>query len=476
MDSRQVNGIKKKLKDDYNFIKNDGNILNNISINLLLENDNNYEKTIEFIDTLSKKDIQNRMQKIINDLETAGEISTLIKETIKKDNTKLDNLKKSIEELENQYNKLGDNKTKLEKSIKDLQNNLQRTENEIASKIKSKQEKQDNQMSLLQNEITEKEIELTVIKNTMDSIFQNTYENEFDYEECDYIKKEPIIHLDVDKALQKIYGITKDDLVLSYEYEYSPAINAGYHGICSLKKTLVQLNFPINYILFKDEYIIKVYLINHNDINVGVEYQTYNKHKKSYSFMYLSNYGRFICSEKIFFNDRRVEWTYCMGGSNHRTFSIIKNGIDIINNGNYEIVSETIENFDSTPNNYNYCKARYIWPNQNITPPLSILPKLTYRMPRIFLDVIDAFHTQNNDMMQECCKTYLSITRTKGTEKEIIDSIELNKIIKEKDTLITEKDNLIKEKDTLIEEKNNEIEKMKLEIAKLKSALLVFTN
>ena len=127
--------------------------------------------------------------------------------------------------------------------------------------------------------------------------------------------------------------------------------------------------------------------------------------------------------------------------------------------------------------NYNYCytKVLYRQPNQNITPP-SILPKLTYRMPRIFLDVIDAFHTQNNDMMQECCKTYLSITRTKGTEKEIIDNIEFNKIIKEKDTLITEKDALIKEKDTLIEEKNNEIEKMKLEIAKLKSALLVFTN
>ena len=52
MDSRQINGIKKKLKEDYNFIKNDGNILNNMSINLLTKNYNDYQKTIEFMDTL----------------------------------------------------------------------------------------------------------------------------------------------------------------------------------------------------------------------------------------------------------------------------------------------------------------------------------------------------------------------------------------------------------------------------------------
>ena len=85
MDTTHINNIKKKLKEDYNFIKNDGDILTNIARDLLTENDNDYQKTIEFIDTLSKKDIQNRMQKIMNDLETAGEISSLVKETIKKE-------------------------------------------------------------------------------------------------------------------------------------------------------------------------------------------------------------------------------------------------------------------------------------------------------------------------------------------------------------------------------------------------------
>jgi hypothetical protein len=97
-------------------------------------------------------------------------------------------------------------------------------------------------------------------------------------------------------------------------------------------------------------------------------------------------------------------------------------------------------------------------------------------MPRLFLDVIDAFHTQNNDLMQECCKKYLSIARAKGTEKDIIDNIEYDRTIQTKDTIISEKDLMIKTQNEIIEKQKEEIEKMKLEITKLKSALLVFTN
>jgi hypothetical protein len=92
-------------------------------------------------------------------------------------------------------------------------------------------------------------------------------------------------------------------------------------------------------------------------------------------------------------------------------------------------------------------------------------------MPRIFLDVIDAFHTQDTDMIQECCKKYLSITRTKGTDEQIINTIEYEKIIKDKDTIIGKKDKIIEDNKKCIVEQNNEIEKLKLEINKLKSAL-----
>ena len=108
--------------------------------------------------------------------------------------------------------------------------------------------------------------------------------------------------------------------------------------------------------------------------------------------------------------------------------------------------------------------------------PLNIAPKLNYRMPRIFLDVIDAFHTQNNDLMQECCKKYLAITRTKGNNEQIIDNIEFDRIIHDKELLIVKKDKIIENNNKHIEEQNNEIEKMKHEIAKLKSALAVFAS
>jgi len=55
MSTENIIKIKAKLKEDYNFIKHDGNILTNIAINLLIENDNDYQKIFDFMDTLTKK-------------------------------------------------------------------------------------------------------------------------------------------------------------------------------------------------------------------------------------------------------------------------------------------------------------------------------------------------------------------------------------------------------------------------------------
>ena len=101
MSAENILKIKTKLKEDYNFIKNDGNILINIAKNLLIEND--LQKTFDFMDTLTKRDIQNRMQKIMNDLETAGEISTMMRANIiantKIETDKLETIKTNIEQL-----------------------------------------------------------------------------------------------------------------------------------------------------------------------------------------------------------------------------------------------------------------------------------------------------------------------------------------------------------------------------------------
>ena len=72
-------------------------------------------------------------------------------------------------------------------------------------------------------------------------------------------------------------------------------------------------------------------------------------------------------------------------------------------------------------------------------------------MPKIFIDVIDAFHTQNTDLMQSCCKKYLeTLNKTKSCDK------------------ITEKDEIIKDQKEQLLQKDKEIERLKLEIEEIK--------
>ena len=72
-------------------------------------------------------------------------------------------------------------------------------------------------------------------------------------------------------------------------------------------------------------------------------------------------------------------------------------------------------------------------------------------MPKLFLDVIDAFQTQNTDLMQLCCKTYLEISRESKVKDSIMKDIQIKNIIKEKDDEIKTKDDEIKNKNLEIE-------------------------
>ena len=280
--------IKTKLKEDYNFIKNDGNILTNIAKNLLIENDNDYQKTLKFIETLSKKNIQDRMWEITQELETAGEISNLIKETIKKDKTESDNLKLEIDGFKN--------------TIFELEN---------------------------------LKLELDDIKITYDKFYSNGYDNEFKYDKCDYIKKYPVMHLDVDKILTdlemkkcNIYNITKDMLLSCNKYK---------------EQIKIKLNYPIDISLQNNEKIIKVYIIK--DVN----YNTYNneinirKRNNIYSdkipdtlyskinIIYLSNYGRIIKSNDLLLSNeiKKLVCSFPGGGGSSGNVKYIKSNRDI---------------------------------------------------------------------------------------------------------------------------------------------------
>jgi len=421
------------------------------------------------------------MWEITQELETAGEISNLIKETIKKDKTESDNLKLEIDGVINKIFELEETVSSLEDEINDLENDKEDLEKTFETKNKELITCFETQKNKFQSDvdvlITTKDrlqSEITEIQDTINTVFsKGIYEDEFEYTECDYIVKKPIIHLDVDKALTKIHNIIKDEIILDilYEEEYEKDKSYYYpYGIPHIGgyQQYKHLNFPINIKFENDkEYIIKVYLINSKEKTTNLDYN--NQFIKTYFIMYLTNYGRFFKSNNIYF-------VFKHNGDpiNQRFYKIFANSIINIENLQLFNYSFVIRNNSTSNINNNYvpilrkCKI-------NIEEPLN-LPKFTYRMPRIFLDVIDAFHTQNNDLMQECCKQYLSITRTKGTDEQIIDNIEFDRIIRDKDLIITEKDKIIENNNKHIEEQNNEIEKMKQEIAKLKSALSVFVS
>jgi hypothetical protein len=98
-------------------------------------------------------------------------------------------------------------------------------------------------------------------------------------------------------------------------------------------------------------------------------------------------------------------------------------------------------------------------------------PKLNYRIPRLFIDVIDAFHTQNTDLMQEYCKKYLDITRESKIKDSILKDLELNNKLKEKDDIIKLKDIELEDKNKIIISQQEEINKLKEELMKFKKSL-----
>lgn len=443
MSTENILKIKIKLKEDYNFIKNDGNILINIAKNLLIENDNDLQKTFDFMDTLTKRDIQNRMQKIMNELETAGEISIMmreyVKENIKNETDKLEKMKKTIETLEKKNNELEETVSSLEDEINDLETDkedLEKTFDTQKNKLKT-------EVDVLITTKDSLHAKLTEITDTINTVFsKGIYEDEFEYEECNYIIKEPVIHLKTKITIKDI-----------------------------------SLNFPILEKLQDYEYIIKYYYLNTDSPDKNSDSRNFSSRyncDKHVFILYITNYGRLIKSDIAHFNIQQIDLgNSCMGGHRGYYYDLCLNPITNVNV--YELVSYWKTTFVDYNQNNAWGKSQI---NDKTIKPYKLIeaPKFTYRMPRIFLDVIDAFHTQNNDLMQECCKKYLSITRTKGTDEQIIDNIEFNRIIKDKETIIIEKDNVIETMNKRIEEQNSEIEKMKLEIAKLKSALTVFTS
>ena len=304
--------------------------------------------------------------------------------------------------------------------------------------------------------------ELIAIKDAIDGIYKNEiYDNEYTFKESKYIIKEPMIHLDVDKILEdlknscrEIKNICVDDLKIK-----SRKLNSNYDEE-------IKLNFPIKFKSNNDEYIIKFYIINNNftDKTCINKYQYVPKTKY---MIYITNYGRFIKSYEINFSP--AIYKYGEHYSNNFEYTKI-NGNIIYNNSNTTITNNAACEICYTSRgfwNKHGCGMSefmtFVIGGDSNKIELIEQPKLNYRIPRLFIDVIDAFHTQNTDLMQECCKQYLEISRESKVKESIMKDIKIKEI---KD----EKDMIIKEKNKIIEIKDKEIDdlKIKLEILQQK--------
>ena len=355
--------------------------------------------------------------KNINELDTElrikSQISTLEKEKINIQQ-KLNFIKLDIQtEKDNYTNIIKDNNIK-----KDLQNKEIENLNIQFTKLKEENQK-----------------ELITIKDTIDGIYRNEiYDNEYTFEESKYIIKEPMIHL-------------KD----------------------SFNHKNISLNFPILIKLQENEYVINHYIISlHNNKRNGF-YDFSGKYdcNKFIFVLYITNYGRIIKSDIAEFYISEQNWKTTMGNYPCVYYDVCVSSTKKINNG------KLISYFTQTTIEYSGCNnyGKTIDCVSNIEYKLTDQPKLNYRIPRLFIDVIDAFHTQNTDLMQECCKKYLEISRESKIKDSILKDLELNNKLKEKDNIIKSKDLELEDKNKVIESQQQEINKLKEELMKFKKSL-----
>jgi len=454
---QKIAKIKQELISNYKFIKYNGLILDTFATTLLKLCNSDVSKTIEYLETLSKKDITDKFICIIKDFETSNEISEIIKSSIQIENEKVKVRQEKVNELDKETNDLLEYKEELEADLAKLKTEQEKITDDFKQKCQARE-------TMFTDKIKQLEITKDTLQNTIDGVYRNElYEDEFNIPECKYILKEPTIHLNVDKIIEdlnentcEISNINKNNFICelsiysgsggypesaiwdhrkcntcfgnpeilykcvrSYSFHNRPECFVKYKNKENYE---IQLNFPIDIILNGREFIIKIYLVNNNII-------------------YITNFGRFITTIK--------------------TNIIYEN-------------FKTILKISQHPHFRGYITMIIGGESNKII--LNELPTLTFRIPKIFLDVIDAFHQQNNDLMQECCKRYLDITRETDRKKEILTTLQFNKTIKEKDDIIARKEKIINEHSVIIDYQNEELEKLKNENAKLKKALQSFLN
>jgi len=443
-----INKINQQLKNNFKFIKYDGIILNTFSEKLLKQNNMDVIKTIVYLDGLSKKEIIDSFESIVKELETCNEIEEVYKNIITKK-------QKDSNIVQENYDKLLEKTNKLNLDEETLINKLHILEEQVAMNTKlfeeqqqikqeafdKKQEAFDKKQEVFDKDILKKQEDIELLTNTIDGVFRTEiYEDEFNIPESQFVEKGRLIQLKPD-----IYSVDNGLLFSNHKDNYFKELIKYENNIN--KKLL----FNYDKLLPENEYVILIrikahhaYILNY-PIKNGGSIITY--YINEFNVIYITNFGRIIKINPTL--NLHCPTDYC-GHPGYLQYMPMTNII-------YK-------------QNKLYNQSGYHPYKENLILDYELQP-LPYRMPKLFLTVIEAFQQQNTDMMQECCKKYLDITRESERKTEILTALQFNKILNEKNTIIANKDAEITEHLTIIDLQSTELDKLKVEIAKLKTAL-----
>ena len=199
--SLAIEKVKAELKASYKFIKHDGLILETFATNLLKLNSGDVPKTIEYLETLSKKDILDKLQVIIKELETTKEIVEIIKTSIQVETGKLKDKQAKVDALDKETDDLLKVRDSLKSDLVKLKIEQDTTKTEF-------QKLQESREAISKEKIIQLEHTKTLLQDTIDGVFRNeVYEDEFNIPEHEYVQSHPLVQLK-----EKIYDVKPNEI------------------------------------------------------------------------------------------------------------------------------------------------------------------------------------------------------------------------------------------------------------------------
>lgn len=140
-------------------------------------------------------------------------------------------------------------------------------------------------------------------------------------------------------------------------------------------------------LLFKNEYII-AFIIDYTNIrqeSEGVNY--YRNYYSCISVIYITNYGRFIKVNRYPYYEHYDKYRF------------YNKEDECITTSNRKLYLQFLDPHTKQK------KDKSGYPKLLTDPEINLAP-LTYKFPKLFLDVINAFRNESTDEMQKCCEKY----------------------------------------------------------------------